>query len=168
MGYFEPNFVCKLSGTRKWKFMNMMLVAWPRWLPSPYMVKTLQKSSSPESVDQFPRNLGKFKFVNISFYIEKWHSDGFFENFAACDLEIGWYTTKWVNIGLWGSLVLCQTSYRYPRPRYQVSVYRTNGLLVLFKPHHEKTNILHMRKQRCRSASRLPRSWSAPLFSLLG
>ena len=39
--------------------------------------------------------------------------------------------TKWVNIGLWGSLVLCQTSYRYPRSRYQVSVYRTNDPLVL-------------------------------------
>ena len=40
------------------------------------------------------------------------------------------YLTKWVNIGLWGSLVLCLTSYtcRYPRPRYQVSV--TNGPLV--------------------------------------
>ena len=35
---------------------------------------------------------GKVKFWNLSFYIEKCHSDGFFENFAACDLEIGWYT----------------------------------------------------------------------------
>ena len=26
--------------------------------------------------------------------------------------------------------VLCHTSYRYPRPRYQVSVYATNGPLV--------------------------------------
>ena len=30
-----------------------------------------------------------------------------------------------------------------------------------------KTNNMHMRKQRRRPALRLPRSWSAPLFSLL-
>ena len=34
VGYFKPNFVCKLSGTRKLKFKDMMLVTWPRWLPS--------------------------------------------------------------------------------------------------------------------------------------
>ena len=35
-------FLWKLSGTRKWKSDNMMLVTWPRWPPRPYMVKTLQ------------------------------------------------------------------------------------------------------------------------------
>ena len=60
--------------------------------------------------------------------------------------------------------VLCFT-----RPRYQVSVYRTIGPLVLFltsdsefseifEPRHEKTGFLHMRKQRRRSASQLLRS----------
>ena len=53
----KPNFICKLSGTRKWKFDDMMLVTWPRWQPCPYMVKTLQKSSSPELAGRFPRNL---------------------------------------------------------------------------------------------------------------
>ena len=38
----EPNFVWELSGTRKWKFDDMMLVTWPRWPPRPYMVKKLQ------------------------------------------------------------------------------------------------------------------------------
>ena len=33
-----------VSGTRKWKYIDMMLITWPRWLPRPYMVKTLQKS----------------------------------------------------------------------------------------------------------------------------
>ena len=56
----------------------------------------------------------------------------------------------------------------YTRPRYQVSVYRTIGPLViiikqkkkakqkmtLIEPHREKTGFLHMRKQRRRSASR--------------
>ena len=37
--------------------MNMMLVTWPRWPPRPYMIKNLQKSSSPEPVDRFPLNL---------------------------------------------------------------------------------------------------------------
>ena len=36
---YEPNFVWKLSGTRKWKSEDMMLVTWPRWQPCPYMVK---------------------------------------------------------------------------------------------------------------------------------
>ena len=41
-------------------------------------------------------------------------------------------------------------------------------LLVLYEPHREKTGFLHVQKQRHRSASRYPRSWSAPLFSLHG
>ena len=41
----------------KWKFIDTMVVTLPRWLPCPYMVKTLQKSSSLEPVDWFPRNL---------------------------------------------------------------------------------------------------------------
>ena len=57
LGQSKPNFLCKLSGTRKWKFIDMMLVTWPRWLPCPYMTKTLQKSSSLEPVDRFPWNL---------------------------------------------------------------------------------------------------------------
>ena len=56
-GPIKPNFICKLSGTRKWKFIDMMLVTWPRWPPRPYMVKTLQKSSSPEPAGRFSRNL---------------------------------------------------------------------------------------------------------------
>ena len=31
LGHFQPNFVCMLSGTRKIKSMNMILVTWPRW-----------------------------------------------------------------------------------------------------------------------------------------
>ena len=50
----EPNFVWKLSCTWKWKSDDMMLVTWPRWPPRPYMVKTLEKSSSPEPVCRFP------------------------------------------------------------------------------------------------------------------
>ena len=34
-------FLWKLSGKRKWKSDNMMLVTWPRWPPCPYILKTL-------------------------------------------------------------------------------------------------------------------------------
>ena len=57
LGQSKPNFICKLSGTRKWKFIEMKLVTWPRWLPYPYEVKPLQKSSSLEPVARFPWNL---------------------------------------------------------------------------------------------------------------
>ena len=43
-----------------------------------------------------------------------------------------------------------------------------SSLGLTIEPRHEKTNVLHMPKQRRRSASRLPRSLSAPLFSLQG
>ena len=57
LGQSKPIFICKLSGSRKWKFIDMMLITWPKWLPRPHMVKTLQKSSSLELVDWFPQNL---------------------------------------------------------------------------------------------------------------
>ena len=57
LGHSKPNYVWKLSGTRKWKIVNMIRVTWPRWPPCPYMVKTLQKSSSPEPAGWFSRNL---------------------------------------------------------------------------------------------------------------
>ena len=44
----------------------------------------------------------------------------------------------------------CLLVYTYNRS--QVSVYRTIGPLVKIEPSHEKTNDLHMRKQRRRSA----------------
>ena len=33
--HMEPGIV-------EWKFVQMVLVAWPRWLPCPYMIKTLK------------------------------------------------------------------------------------------------------------------------------
>ena len=53
----DQNFVWKLSGSRKWKSEDMMLVTRPRWPPRPYMVKTLKKFSSPEPAGRFPWNL---------------------------------------------------------------------------------------------------------------
>ena len=99
---------------RKWKSMNRMLVTWPRWPPWPYMVKTLQKSPSPEPMDRFPRNLvcsiwdppahhsffkwwpwvdleifyGKVKFGNLGFFIGKNENIEFSETIATCDLKV--------------------------------------------------------------------------------
>ena len=110
VGYFEPNFVCKLS----WKSMKMMLVTWSRWPPSAgHMIKMAPKPIHGKFLRNCWTNFhetwyvafwtpaypsffkwwpwvdldlfyGKVKFGNISFYIEKCHSDGFFENFAPC------------------------------------------------------------------------------------
>ena len=71
------------------------------------MVKTLQKSSSPEPAGGFPRNLacsigdsspsyvdldlfyGKVKFGNLGFSIRKVKTVDFSETIAASDLKIG-------------------------------------------------------------------------------
>ena len=41
-------------------------------------------------------------------------------------------------------------------------------LHILYEPRHKKTGFLPRQNQRCRSASQLLRSWSAPLFSQHG
>ena len=43
-----------LHGSGERKFVWGIWVTWPRWPPCPYMVKTLQKSSSPEPKGQWP------------------------------------------------------------------------------------------------------------------
>ena len=46
--------------------------------------------------------------------------------------------------------------------------WHSNAIIIYqkYEPRSGKTGFLHLRKQRRRSASRQPRSWSAPLFSL--
>ena len=88
---YEPYFVCKLSGTRKWNSDDMMLVTWQRWPPH-HMVKTLQKSSSQEPGTPAHHKLckwwplsdldlfyGKVKFINIGFSIGESENSGFFQ-----------------------------------------------------------------------------------------
>ena len=60
LSYLKPNTgtMWKILGAQKWKFIQMGLVSWPRWLPRPYMVKkNLQKASFPKSVGQLQWNL---------------------------------------------------------------------------------------------------------------
>ena len=44
LGRLKPNFLWSLHGMLGWKFVQMFRVTWPRWLPSPYMVKTFKMS----------------------------------------------------------------------------------------------------------------------------
>ena len=53
----RPNFIWSLSGLGERKFVCGVWVTWPRWQSRPYMVKTLQKSSSPEPKGQWPCGL---------------------------------------------------------------------------------------------------------------
>ena len=106
LGQSKPNFICKLSGTRKWKFDDMMLVTWPRWLPCPYMVKTFKNlllwnrqtdfhetwyvaSVTPAHYSLFKwwpcidldLIYGKVKFGNLGFSIWKIENSAFFRNY---------------------------------------------------------------------------------------
>ena len=104
----EPNFVWKLSGTRKWKSDDMMLVTWPRLPPRPYMVKPFKNlllqnrqadfhetwyvaSGTPahhslfkwwpwSDLDLF---YGKVKFGNLGFSMGKGENSGFFRNYCS-------------------------------------------------------------------------------------
>ena len=113
LGRSKPNFMWSLLGQGERNFVRSILVTWPRWPPRPYMVKTLQKSSSPEPAGGFPRNLvcsigglpahhslfkwwpwvdldlfyDKVKFDNLGFSIGKSENCWFFRTFAACDLK---------------------------------------------------------------------------------
>ena len=65
-------FIWRLLRIGERKFVQMVLVTWPRWPPRPYMVKTLQKSSSPEPEGRWPWDLvcsigvvGPTKFVQM-------------------------------------------------------------------------------------------------------
>ena len=42
LGWLNPNFIWSLLGTGEQKFVQTVLVTWPRLPPCPYMVKTLK------------------------------------------------------------------------------------------------------------------------------
>ena len=72
LGQLYSNYIWRLLRTQAQKFVQMVLVTWPRWPPCPYMVKTLQKSSSPEPEGRWPWDLvcsiwvvGPNKFVQM-------------------------------------------------------------------------------------------------------
>ena len=89
----KPNFMWSFHGSGERKFVRGIWVTWPTWPPRPYMVKSLQKFSSPEpmangfgswyvvkphqslfkwwpwvDLDLF---YGKVKFGPLCFYMEK-------------------------------------------------------------------------------------------------
>ena len=72
LGQLNWNFTWRLLRMGELKFVQMVLVTWPKWPPCPYMVKTLKKSSSPEPEGQWPwdlvcsiRDVGPTKFVQM-------------------------------------------------------------------------------------------------------
>ena len=54
LGQLNWYFIWRLLRMGERKFVQMVLITWPRWPPRPYMVKTLQISSSPEPGGQWP------------------------------------------------------------------------------------------------------------------
>ena len=158
----EPNFVWKLSSTRKWKSDDMMLVTLPRWPPCPYMVKPFKNLLRNRQADfhetwyvpsgaPVHHNLfkwwplsdldlfyGKVKFGYLCFSMGRSEYSGFFRNY----LKVGRFR-QLIEI-----MKLCEywrsRSFLYHifsrfcmfcallTSRYQVSVYRTNGPLVYY------------------------------------
>ena len=57
LGQLNSNFIWRLLRMGEQKFVQMVLVTWPRLPPHPYMVITLQKSSSPEPEGWWPWDL---------------------------------------------------------------------------------------------------------------
>ena len=57
LGLSKLNFIWSLSVMGKQKFIREVWVTWPRWSLCPYMLKTFQKSSSPEPKGQWPLGL---------------------------------------------------------------------------------------------------------------
>ena len=51
LGQMLPNFICSIQALGERKIAKMVLIRNSRWLTCPNMVKTLQKSSSPEPPD---------------------------------------------------------------------------------------------------------------------
>ena len=69
----KPNFMWSLHGMLGWKFIQMVLVTWPRWLPDPYMVKTLKKSPSSEPKGRWPWNLVcSIGYSSTTIFFFKW------------------------------------------------------------------------------------------------
>ena len=132
LGDLEPKFIWKLEGEKKWKFIQMSWVTWPTWLPCPYMVKTLKKSSSPEPRNRWPWNLvcsivyeSTTKVVQIMtlgwplpilrqgqiwsdrlLYGKKWKLFFFFGNYCSLGSQSCLkHLSKWVNEVEWESKV---------------------------------------------------------------
>ena len=56
-GRIKSNFIWNLYGLGERKLVRGVELTWPRWPPCPYMVKTHQKSFSPEPPGWLPWNL---------------------------------------------------------------------------------------------------------------
>ena len=113
------NFIWRLFGLRERKFVQMVVVTWPRWPPYPYVIKTLKKlflrnqkaddreTWCAELSAQVLSNLfkwwpwvdldlfcGKVKFGPVCFLWEKGKAMGFSETIVVYDDKVGIWISK--------------------------------------------------------------------------
>ena len=98
LGQLNLNFTWRLLRMQEQKFVQMVLVTWPRWPPCPYMVKTLYKSSSPEPEGRWPWDLvcsiggvGPTKFVPNPFKWDFFWKVDFLNTVEAKVIILTWY-----------------------------------------------------------------------------
>ena len=65
----KPNFLWRVTGMGEQKFVQMILVTWPRWPPCPYIVKTLQKIFFFRTTKQMTLKLGIQHWGLISYKV---------------------------------------------------------------------------------------------------
>ena len=104
----QPNFMWSLLGTGEQKFVQTVQVTWPRWLPCPYLVKTLKnlllRNQKADDLEpwyaalgaQVLTNLfklwiwvdldlfyGKVKFGPLCFCMGKRENNGYFRSYCS-------------------------------------------------------------------------------------
>ena len=123
LGRLKPNFIWSLLGMGEWKFIQMVLVTWPRWPPCPYMVKAFknlllrnQRADDLETwyaalgagVLPFIQQLmtlgwlfyGMVKLGPLCFYMGKRQNNGFFRNYCCLWFETSNRWPKWQEVSV--------------------------------------------------------------------
>ena len=107
----KPNFTWSLPGMGKWKFIQTVLVTWPRWLPCLYTVKTLKNLLLPEPKGWWPLQHRVLEYYQVcsnddpgltltyftarpnlvpyAFIWEKGKTMDFSETIVVCDIKVG-------------------------------------------------------------------------------
>ena len=114
LGRLKPNLMWRLNGMGEQKFVQIVQVTWPRWLPCPYMVKKWkivfllwnQKADDLESLYaaldtrvlpnlfrwwpwvDFDLFYGKVKFGSPCFCMGKDTTMDFSETIVVCDIKV--------------------------------------------------------------------------------
>ena len=125
LGWLKPNFMWSLLGSGEQKFVQRVVVTWPRWPPCLYMVKTLknhllrnQEANDLESsyavsgcrvlpdlfkwwpwvdLDLIDSNV---KFGPLCFCVGKRLNSGFFRNYCSLWVETSNRWPKWQKVSV--------------------------------------------------------------------